>query len=89
MFLHRKIEDGKEIEWETYEHSITGPETGQWFSEKGDSGAFITDKNAQVVGLLFAGADRKNVTYFTHIKDVFDDIKTVTGAVDVRVMIPS
>lgn len=89
VFFHRKMEEDKEIQWETFEHNITGPPTGEWFSESGDSGAFIVDKGSKVVGLLFGGAERNNVTYFTHIDDVFDDIKMVTGAIDVRIMIPS
>lgn len=74
----------------TEEHSISIDRgrfaTGYRFSEQGDSGAFIFDNRRQVIGLLFAGCDEKNATYFTHILDVFDDIKAVTGAVDVRIM---
>jgi hypothetical protein len=86
VHLHRTIVKGEEVRSTTVEHSITSPSVNKWFSDVGDSGAFIIDKDAQVVGLLFAGASANNATYFTHIKDVFDDIMAVTGALDVRIM---
>lgn len=99
ILFHRRHtigKDGKEavITTQTIEYSITTVQPG-WaplpyypdpFSENGDSGAFIFGEHADVVGLLVAGADYTRVSYFTHIRDVFEDVMAVTGAVDIRIM---
>lgn len=84
VLLHHEIVQGKEVCVETYEHCVTNKD--KWFSRPGDSGAFVFDKHGCVVGLLFAGAEGKCTSYFTHILDVFEDIKKVTGATSVRIM---
>ena len=58
----------------------------QNFSEKGDSGSFVLNNVGRVVGLLFGGCGVKNVSYFTHAKDLIADIKEVTGAKAVRLV---
>lgn len=67
------------------EHAISGLGKRS-FSEEGDSGALVLDRMRQVVGILFGCSQRKNVSYFTHAADLVEDIKSVTGAVGVRVM---
>ena len=43
------------------------------------------DDDANMVGLLFGGNEDCSIAYFTHVIDLFDDIKRQTGAIDVRV----
>lgn len=69
----------------THEHAVANTRSRSPFSEPGDSGAFVVDPRGGVIGLLIGGWDRKNSTYFTPIETVFDDIKDVTGAVEVRI----
>ncbi|KAK2770476.1 hypothetical protein FQN53_005535 [Emmonsiellopsis sp. PD_33] len=71
------------IEKETYEHVITGVTTK--FSQPGDSGAVIFDQFCNFIGLLFAGSFETNATYFTPAETLFEDIKKMTGALDVRI----
>ncbi|RAL03301.1 uncharacterized protein BO80DRAFT_442977 [Aspergillus ibericus CBS 121593] len=74
------VKNGKECIEPTIEHTVLGD-----FSQEGDSGSLIYNDDLEVVGLLFAGNERSQLTYFTHIEDVFHDIKAMTGTVDVRV----
>lgn len=53
------------------------------FGEPGDSGSLLFNSQGQLVGLYFGGNDRTNVSYFTPIEVVFDDIKRITGCVEV------
>ncbi|OXV06241.1 hypothetical protein Egran_05991 [Elaphomyces granulatus] len=78
------FENGKPKPKITTEHSITGRH-GQPFSLKGDSGAFVFTQSGEVIGVVFAGHEQRPVTYFTHIADVFSDIKQKTGATEVRI----
>lgn len=77
--------NGEEFTLETEEHSVT-PSDGGPFAEPGDSGSLVFNSGGDVVGILVAGGMRVNVAYFQHIKDVFEDIKDVTGAMDIRLM---
>ena len=43
------------------------------------------DDDANMVGLLFGGNEDCSIAYFTHVIDLFDDIKRQTGAIGVRV----
>lgn len=38
-----------------------------------------------MVGLLFGGNADSSIAYFTHVIDLFNDIKRQTGAIDVKV----
>ncbi|KAH8430003.1 uncharacterized protein LDX57_007676 [Aspergillus melleus] len=67
----------------TREYAITNSSA---FSEPGDSGALIFNRDLQVVGMIFAISERNMRTYFTHIDDLFRDIKRVTGAQVVKIM---
>ncbi|KAJ9208251.1 hypothetical protein DTO021D3_1049 [Paecilomyces variotii] len=82
--IARKFVNGK---WETHktlEHSVCGRH-GDWFSQEGDSGALIFDNRGDVVGMLFGGNMLRSISYFTHIVDLFNDIKKMTGATKVRI----
>ena len=54
------------------------------FSELGDSGAIVFNADKEMVGMLFAGCKVTGVEYFTHIKDLFNDIVVRTGAAGIR-----
>ncbi|KAJ5085283.1 hypothetical protein N7532_010054 [Penicillium argentinense] len=67
----------------TFTHSV-GPKDGKNFCEKGDSGALVYEESGNVVGMFFGATERMNVGYFSLISDIFNDIKTITGACEVR-----
>ncbi|KAI5799369.1 hypothetical protein FPQ18DRAFT_384752 [Pyronema domesticum] len=57
--------------------------------QAGDSGAWIFDDFGSVVGMILAHSDITELTYFTPIKVVFDDILKVTGATEIRILPPA
>ncbi|KAJ5835364.1 hypothetical protein N7447_001390 [Penicillium robsamsonii] len=69
----------------TWVSKMATPENSFPFAEHGDSGAWITRMDGKVFGILTGGDERQGTTYFSRINDVFDDIKDVTGAVEVRI----
>jgi hypothetical protein len=69
----------------TWVSKIATPEGPFSFAEPGDSGALITRMDGKVLGILTGGDERQGTTYFCRINDVFDDIKDITGAVEVRI----
>lgn len=75
---------GKEVSLPTFQHTISP--SGPIFAEPGDAGSFIYTQTGEVVGLLVGGWERTSVGVFQPISDLFEDIKAVTGAVDVRIM---
>lgn len=82
----QKDENGNEVIKKTLQHSIASTINHSFFALKGDSGAFVFNRFGIVVGLLYGGCEKKNTAYFMHIRDVFDDILDITGAVEVRIM---
>ncbi|KLJ08235.1 hypothetical protein EMPG_16331 [Blastomyces silverae] len=66
------------------EEAAVAPKYGLRFSAQGDSGSFIFDGETNFVGLLFAGHSETGVGYFTPAATLFEDIKAMTGALDVR-----
>lgn len=69
----------------THEWAIISTNKRHPFAEHGDSGSFVYDSAGQVVGLVFGGIPTQEVTFMSDIRDVFRDIKDVTGAEDVRI----
>ena len=71
----------------TYEHTVVNISSISPFSGPGDLGSFVFDRGGGVIGLLTSGWERKfpYTTYFTPIENVFDDVKEVTGALEVRI----
>ncbi|OJJ45986.1 hypothetical protein ASPZODRAFT_142623 [Penicilliopsis zonata CBS 506.65] len=67
----------------TWESSVCSTNS-QPFSDRGDSGSFIFNRNLAFVGLLFAGKVNGEA-YITLAADLFDDIKAKTGAIDIRI----
>jgi hypothetical protein len=53
------------------------------FGDPGDSGSFVFNSFGYLVGLYFGGNSATGVGYFTPVKDLFEHIKQLTGAVDV------
>ncbi|KAJ5488688.1 hypothetical protein N7539_003578 [Penicillium diatomitis] len=83
--LHIVLDDqGKEIGKITREHVICSGEKFV-FAEPGDSGSLVYDPFTEDVVGLFWGAYRAGTeAFFTPIEEVFEDIKNVTGACEVR-----
>lgn len=81
----------KYMKYQSDEHVFIGApaRTETPFSNPGDSGSVVYDKDGKVVGLLFRGQIPNQAsagyTFVTPISDVFDDIKLMTGVEDVRV----
>ncbi|CAI7583811.1 unnamed protein product [Penicillium glandicola] len=69
----------------TWVSNIATSESSIPFAEAGDSGAWITRVDGKVFGILTGGDPRKGTTFFCRISDIFDDIKDITGAVEVRI----
>ncbi|OQE19300.1 hypothetical protein PENFLA_c019G02441 [Penicillium flavigenum] len=69
----------------TWVNKIATSENSYPFAEGGDSGSWITRVDGKVFGILAGGDERQGTTYFCRINDVFDDIKDITGAADVRI----
>ena len=75
--IDRKVEDeeGKENKGSKY------------FSDKGDSGSAVFTKAGEFVGLLHAGVQPyRDITYVTSAQDLVEDIKHITGAVEVTML---
>ncbi|KAJ5961490.1 hypothetical protein N7501_006431 [Penicillium viridicatum] len=70
------------------EHSVISSEDGTFFARSGDSGSLVYTKGRQVlVGLFFAGRTRPPCSAsFTNIDDLINDIKSTTGATEVRLL---
>ena len=54
------------------------------FSRGGDAGAFVVDRFGSLVGLVWGANDNTGVTYVMQVDDLFEDIKRMTGAIEVR-----
>ncbi|KAE8153920.1 hypothetical protein BDV25DRAFT_136487 [Aspergillus avenaceus] len=68
----------------TDEHSVLrGLEKA--FFEPGDSGALIFKKTGAMVGMGFGGQVQGQVSVFTHVNDLIDDIKDQTGVDQVTI----
>ncbi|EFR03926.1 hypothetical protein MGYG_06925 [Nannizzia gypsea CBS 118893] len=76
--------DGGDSVLPTYEYAVFA-DVGTRFSDPGDSGALVFDGDINCVGLLFAGNSTSKASYITILPDLFEDIKAVTGAFDVRI----
>ncbi|KAJ5471079.1 hypothetical protein N7530_008436 [Penicillium desertorum] len=72
----------------TWVNQIATSENSYPFAEGGDSGSWITRVDGKVFGMLAGGDERMGTTYFCRINDVFDDIKDITGAAEVRIAPP-
>ncbi|EDN07664.1 predicted protein [Histoplasma mississippiense (nom. inval.)] len=66
------------------EEAAVTDKNGLQFCAQGDSGSFIFDVETKFVGLLFAGNMETGVGYFTPAAILFEDIKAMTGALEVR-----
>lgn len=64
---------------------LRGQANGSPFCKPDDSGSFCNAYGG-VISLLIAGFEQKNTVFSIHISDVFDNIKEITGVVDVQTM---
>ncbi|EEP81066.1 predicted protein [Uncinocarpus reesii 1704] len=76
-------EHGEQETKVTMEHAIVGI-SGR-FSNPGDSGSFVFTRYGEVIGMIFGGHTQGPISYMTHISDLFDDIKAITGCIGVRI----
>lgn len=79
--------EGKEVSVPTVEHTVIPSDTQSgFFAKLGDSGSLVYTKGSHVVvGLLFAGnVVKPRTSMFTHIHERVADIKSITGATEVR-----
>lgn len=73
-----------ELTTTTWEHSVSGG-AGNPFALPGDSGSLICSGSFNTaIGILIGADTSLNISHFTPLLDIFADIKTVTGAEDVR-----
>ena len=56
------------------------------FCSAGDSGSAIFDIDGNFNGLLVGGDSRKNCSIFIPVEELFADIRTFTGATEVRML---
>ncbi|KAF3479480.1 uncharacterized protein GIQ15_06456 [Arthroderma uncinatum] len=55
------------------------------FGSPGDSGSFVTYVTGAFIGLLIGGVSDVGVGLFMRASDLFEDIKLITGAQDIRI----
>lgn len=70
---------------ETWEHQIATTAISEAFAEKGDSGAWVYTGQNQVFGMLKSGHERRCTMSISRLVDIFEDIKLLTGAEEVRI----
>ncbi|EZF45579.1 hypothetical protein H112_01314 [Trichophyton rubrum D6] len=58
---------------------------GTFGDPPGDSGDIMMDRNGSFVGLYVGGFLESGTGYFMEAKDLFEDIRAITGATDVKV----
>lgn len=78
------IFQGRVVEQRTREHVVVG--CGESFSRPGDSGALVFTRTGVVMGMVIGGHMFENISYMTTIDDLIEDIKSTTGAADVRIL---
>lgn len=78
------ISQGQVVEQRTRENVVVG--CGEPFSQPGDSGALVFTRTGIVKGMIVGGHMFENISYMTPIDDLIEDIKSTTGAADVRIL---
>jgi hypothetical protein len=80
----RKTDQG---DWESVKGKslVVVPKSCVIFGDPGDSGSFVVDGDGQFAGLYCGGDGQRGTGLFIEATDLFDDIKLITGASDVRV----
>ncbi|KXG54559.1 uncharacterized protein PGRI_077030 [Penicillium griseofulvum] len=83
-FTQTKGDDGQTIVVPTWEHKIASNGDGD-FAEQGDSGSWVYTISGELVGILKGGDEAHGTGTMMLMPDIFDDIRSVTGATNVRV----
>ncbi|KAL4915992.1 hypothetical protein BDW62DRAFT_218972 [Aspergillus aurantiobrunneus] len=78
----KRVVNGKEVDLETWEHTIVWP--NHLVVQGGDSGSLVFGASGFVVGMIFGGAGSEDTGYFTATRDLVPDIQRITGASEVR-----
>jgi hypothetical protein len=71
-----------ELQWTT---KTSSSDSTVKFAEPGDSGAWVATLGGEVFGMVTGGDVQQGTTYVCPIKDIFDDIKLLTRATDIRI----
>ena len=80
-----RVVNGKEKKYPTWNHVITCALTKPQVVKPGDSGSLIfTQQTGEVVGMCVGGSSRGDIGYFTHIGDILDNIREVSGVSEIR-----
>ncbi|KGO76504.1 Peptidase S64, Ssy5 [Penicillium italicum] len=87
QFTHLKTDQGMAVIIPTFEYKIAS-RRGTDFAEKGDSGSWVYTLGGEVLGMLKGGNESHGTGTMTLMSDIFDDIKSVTGATQVRIAPP-
>lgn len=62
------------------EQTIVGhPKHFKYFSQAGDSGAWVLNMEGNVVGMITSGNEATKISYYTPISTIIGDIERVTG----------
>lgn len=84
VVIGTKMVKGEEVGVRTTEHAITSASFNTPVVEEGDSGSLICDLAGTVVGMCFGGSHAGDILYFTHIADLIQNIREVTGVSEIR-----
>ena len=84
-FFEREVE-GCSVLHTSMEHAVVGDTSSS--SDAGSTGSLIHFKNGTVAGMVASSLKIMKITYFTHIGDLFSNIRSRTGASGVQIMAP-
>lgn len=80
--LDNETRDGHTVARQTWEHVVTRPSGA--FLEPGDSGSLLFNTVGDVLGILFGASEKGDIAYFTATCDLLQDIRNITGALEIR-----
>lgn len=84
-YVCQKIVDGQVKHIPTLEWSIIDSTITTKFSTRANSGSLVYNRrNMATIGMVFAVSSVENISYFTRVDDLFDDILKHTAAKDIR-----
>ncbi|CAI7662301.1 unnamed protein product [Penicillium glandicola] len=83
-FTKAKSKSGQVNVVPTWEHKIASGPDGN-LVESGDSGSWVYTRTGALVGILKSGNEAHGTGTMTLMADIFDDIRSVTVATNVRI----
>lgn len=76
------LENDQKVTRTAWEHAVT--KSPGAFLELGDSGSLLFNVSGDVLGILFGASEKGDIAYFTATGDLLQDIRSITGALEVR-----